>query len=34
MQRIADLLVVQDNEACGGAMVTITGFYRRKYRRR
>jgi len=34
MQRIADLLVVQDNEPCGGAMVTFTGFYRRKYRRR
>jgi len=34
MQRIADLLVVQDNEACGDAMATITGFYRRKYRRR
>ena len=34
MQRIADLLVVQDNERCGGAMVTFTGFYRRKQRRR
>lgn len=30
MQRIADLLVVQDNEQCGGVMVTFTGFYRRK----
>ena len=30
MQRISDLLVVQDNERCGGAMVTFTGFYRRK----
>jgi hypothetical protein len=30
MQRIADLLVVQDNEHCGGVMVTFTGFYRRK----
>ena len=30
MQRIADLLVVQDNERCGGVMVTLTGFYRRK----
>jgi hypothetical protein len=30
MQRIADLLVVQDNGLCGGAMVTFTGFYRRK----
>jgi hypothetical protein len=30
MQRIADLLVVQDNEQCGGAIATFTGFYRRK----
>jgi hypothetical protein len=30
MQRIADLLVVQDNAQCGGVMVTFTGFYRRK----
>jgi hypothetical protein len=30
MQRIADLLVVQDNMQCGGVMVTFTGFYRRK----
>ena len=30
MQCIADLLVVQDNEHCGGVMVTFTGFYRRK----
>ena len=34
MQRLADLLVVQDDERCGGAMVTFTGFYRRKQRRR
>jgi hypothetical protein len=30
MQRIAALLVVEDNDACGGAMVTFTGFYRKK----
>lgn len=30
MQRIAALLVVEDNNACGGVMVTFTGFYRRK----
>ncbi len=30
MQRIAELLVVEDNEHCGGSMVTFTGFYRRK----
>lgn len=30
MQRIAELLVVEDNDHCGGAMVTFTGFYRRK----
>jgi hypothetical protein len=30
MQRIADLLVAQDNERCGGVMVTFTGFYRHK----
>ena len=30
MQRLADLLVAQDNERCGGMMVTFTGFYRRK----
>jgi len=30
MQRIAELLVVEDNGHCGGAMVTFTGFYRRK----
>ena len=29
MQRIAELLVVEDNEHCGGSMVTFTGFYRR-----
>jgi hypothetical protein len=30
MQRIAELLVVEDNGHCGGALVTFTGFYRRK----
>jgi len=30
MQRIAELLVVEDNDHCGGSMVTFTGFYRRK----
>jgi len=30
MQRIAELLVVEDNGHCGGAMVTFTGFYKRK----
>jgi len=30
MQRIAELLVVEDNGHCGGSMVTFTGFYRRK----
>jgi hypothetical protein len=30
MQLIAKLLVVEDNGACGGIMVTFTGFYRRK----
>jgi len=30
MQRFAELLVVEDNGHCGGAMVTFTGFYRRK----
>jgi hypothetical protein len=30
MQRVAELLVVEDNGHCGGAMVTFTGFYRRK----
>jgi hypothetical protein len=29
MQRIAEFLVVEDNEHCGGSMVTFTGFYRR-----
>jgi hypothetical protein len=29
MQRIAELLVVEDNSHCGGALVTFTGFYRR-----
>jgi len=30
MQRIDALLVVEDNNDCGGIMVTFTGFYRRK----
>ncbi len=30
MQRIAALLVVEDNTHCGGVLVTFTGFYRRK----
>jgi hypothetical protein len=30
MQRIGELLVVEDNEHCGGSMVTFTGFYQRK----
>jgi hypothetical protein len=30
MQRIAELLVVDDNGRCGGSHVTFTGFYRRK----
>jgi hypothetical protein len=30
MQRIEALLVVEDNNACGGTMVTFTGFYRKK----
>jgi hypothetical protein len=30
MQRIAELLVVEDNGHCGGSMVTFTGFYQRK----
>jgi hypothetical protein len=30
MQRIAALLVVEDNSHCGGVLVTFTGFYRRK----
>jgi hypothetical protein len=30
MQRIAALLVVEDNGHCGGSMVTFTGFYRRR----
>jgi hypothetical protein len=30
MQRIAALLVVEDNGHCGGVLVTFTGFYRRK----
>ena len=30
MQRVDALLVVEDNNGCGGVMVTFTGFYRRK----
>jgi hypothetical protein len=30
MQRIGPLLLVEDNDGCGGAGVTFTGFYRRK----
>ena len=30
MQRFGNLLLVEDNGACGGIMVTFTGFYRRK----
>jgi hypothetical protein len=30
VQRIATLLAVEDNNHCGGALVTFTGFYRRK----
>lgn len=30
MQRVEALLVVEDNGSCGGALVTFTGFYRRK----
>ncbi|HTE78512.1 MAG TPA: hypothetical protein VK653_17495 [Xanthobacteraceae bacterium] len=30
MQRIAALLVIEDNTHCGGVLVTFTGFYRRK----
>lgn len=30
MQRVESLLVVEDNNGCGGVMVTFTGFYRRK----
>ena len=29
MQRVGALLLVEDNLACGGSMVTFTGFYRR-----
>jgi hypothetical protein len=29
MQRIAELLVVEDNGHCGGSLMTFTGFYRR-----
>jgi hypothetical protein len=30
MQRIGDWLMVEDNNACGGAAVTFTGLYRRR----
>jgi hypothetical protein len=30
MQRIGALLLVEDNGACGGSMVTFTGLYRRR----
>jgi len=30
MRRVEVLLVVEDNNGCGGAMVTFTGFYRRQ----
>ena len=30
MQRVEAFLVVEDNGNCGGALVTFTGFYRRK----
>ncbi len=30
MQRVDALLVVEDNNNCGGELVTFTGFYRRK----
>ena len=30
MQRVAALLVVEDNGSCGGVDVTFTGFYRKK----
>lgn len=30
MQKIDALLLVEDNSACGGAMVTFTGLYRRR----
>jgi len=30
MQRVADLLVVEDNGGCGGVSVSFTGFYKRK----
>jgi len=30
MQRLEKLLVVEDNGACGGSMVTFTGFFQRK----
>lgn len=30
MQRVEQLLVVEDNGGCGGVMVTFTGFYRKR----
>ena len=30
MQRVEALLVVEDNNGCGGVMVTFTGLYRKK----
>ena len=30
MQRVGELLVVEDNGGCGGVMVSFTGFYKRK----
>jgi hypothetical protein len=30
MQRFGELLVAEDNVQCGGALVTFTGFYRKK----
>jgi hypothetical protein len=30
MQRVAELLVVEDNGGCGGVSVSFTGFYKRK----
>jgi hypothetical protein len=30
MQRVGTLLVVEDNVQCGGALVTFTGFYKKK----
>jgi hypothetical protein len=30
MQRVSALLVAEDNNSCGGVLVTFTGFYRKK----